>query len=807
MVISAAQLWTCLLISMFLPVLAGTTLAGQIIYVDGDAAGAIDGSSWANAYNRLQDALGAASEGDEIRVAQGVYAPDQGGGNTPGDREATFQLISGVAIYGGYAGYGEPDPDARDVREFETVLSGDLLGNDFAKALPVEYVTERTRAENSYNVVTAGDTDETAVLDGFTIKAGYADGSYPYCGGGGMCNSGDGATLVNCTFTGNWATAYGGAIWNRYRSALVATNCRFTSNCAGRPGSGIGGAVDHDGGEAVRFINCSFTGNLTSEAGGAIHGYGDMTLINCTFCGNSAGYGDAGAVSVSNGDAIVTNCIFWGNWDENGAGQSAQIGGWKPIIKVNFCCIQGWNGDLGGIGNTGADPLLADADGADNVFGTIDDNPRLLPGSTCLNAGDNASVPDGLVSDLDGSTRITDGVVDIGAFEGENQAILLGTESLTVPEAGTNSFDVSLAMDPQTRVEITVVFESGDADITVVSGDTLFFDSTDYWMPQTVTVSAAEDQDYLNSAALIRAEGGGLRPVGVTVREQDNEPTTGIVLVDDDATGSGDGMTWVKAYNCLQDALQIAISNPQIWEIRVARGIYRPDEGSRMVPGDRIAAFHPANGVTIKGGYAGLGAADPDDRNVKLYETVLSGDLAGDDDGFSNNAENSYHVVYSIYSGGAIDETAVLDGLAITGGNANGEFDYGYLGGGMFNGSSSSPMLQNCTFTGNLAAFRGGGMYSIYSRPTLTGCTFSRNFAGSEGGGIYIHHECPTLSNCVIANNSAVLNGGGLAADDLYVNDLVLTNCTIADNEAAEYGGGIYVHSGALYLTNCILWG
>ena len=86
-----ANLKAWLVISVFFALLGGsTTVAGRTIYVDDDATGTSNGSSWANAYNYLQDALAVATSGDEILVAQGIYKPDQGAEITPGDREATF---------------------------------------------------------------------------------------------------------------------------------------------------------------------------------------------------------------------------------------------------------------------------------------------------------------------------------------------------------------------------------------------------------------------------------------------------------------------------------------------------------------------------------------------------------------------------------------------------------------------------------------------------------------------------------------------------------------------------------------------
>ena len=68
-----------LIISIFLIGSASTIAQATVIYVDANATGANDGSSWEDAYNYLQDALydpilygGPA----DIWVAEGIYCPD-----------------------------------------------------------------------------------------------------------------------------------------------------------------------------------------------------------------------------------------------------------------------------------------------------------------------------------------------------------------------------------------------------------------------------------------------------------------------------------------------------------------------------------------------------------------------------------------------------------------------------------------------------------------------------------------------------------------------------------------------------------
>ena len=99
---------------------------GNTIYVDVDATGDNDGTSWEDAHTTLQPALDEAADGDEIWVAAGTYTPTYL--FSPGDpRSATFQLKNGVALYGGFdPTVGDTGWEDRDWVNNVTNLSGDI---------------------------------------------------------------------------------------------------------------------------------------------------------------------------------------------------------------------------------------------------------------------------------------------------------------------------------------------------------------------------------------------------------------------------------------------------------------------------------------------------------------------------------------------------------------------------------------------------------------------------------------------------------------------------------------------------------
>ena len=305
-------------------------VCGPVIYVDADAPLGGDGETWNTAYRHLQDALYTAVSGDEIRVGAGVYKPDEdeAGNVTPGERNETFQLASGVELYGGYAGYGAPDPDERNVTAYQTTLSGDLTGNDAPDFVNYD--------ENSYHVLTGVGAGETAVLDGFTVRAGNANGGGEQDQGGGLRSPGGVLSVYNTQFTDNYASGDGGGMYHA-DGALTVVDCEFTDNESGLAGGGLwkgagtgalegcffsgneagsdGGGMCNDGGAngSMSYVGCVFSANSSQRGGGLRNSDGNdsFVLVNCTFTGNSSSAEGGGLLAT--GGPLLVNCLFTGN--------------------------------------------------------------------------------------------------------------------------------------------------------------------------------------------------------------------------------------------------------------------------------------------------------------------------------------------------------------------------------------------------------------------------------------------------------------------------------------------------------------
>ncbi|NCR23453.1 MAG: cadherin [Microcystis aeruginosa L111-01] len=293
---------------------APTPALSRVVYVRAGAGGSNNGTSWTDAYTSLQDALAAAQSGDKIWVAGGTYKPTTGT-----DRTATFTLKNNVEIYGGFAGT-ETSFSQRNITANVTTLSGDIG-------------TVNNTADNVYHVVTSNSPANTAVLDGFTISGGNANGTGTNQNiGGGIYIPDSNPILRNLIIENNNASGNGGGLYNGSNANYSLTSSIFRNNTAVQNGGAIfndggtptlnnttfgnntsisGGAIYNTGSPIYNTV--TFTSNIASSRGGAIYnGAGISTLNNVTFAQNRA-TGNGGAIFNNSSRATITQGSFQQN--------------------------------------------------------------------------------------------------------------------------------------------------------------------------------------------------------------------------------------------------------------------------------------------------------------------------------------------------------------------------------------------------------------------------------------------------------------------------------------------------------------
>jgi hypothetical protein len=323
-----------------------------------DAAGSGDGRSWKSAFATIQQAIAAATDGQEIWVREGTYSL------TP-----TTVITKQVALYGGFAG-NERKKEKRDWVENPTVLSGSVLKLS-GSGIVVDGFTFTSATSGS---VTA------QMQSSFSIQNCRFEGNRGSRGGAIFASWAQG-TIVNCWFSANEVTRHGGAVYSEF-SALSIVNSVFVSNRAGQAGYAISG-------------------------GGAVYvSYGDVSVLNSTFFNNQtkfeANFGGAIHTTIP---IRIENSIIWGDSENIGKFQvyssdpAGNVVSFSNIEQPEF-------GALNSNGNISAPPFWVNA-----ALGDF----HLQSGSPGINSGSSiAGLPP---TDYDGNPRVAGFAVDMGAFE------------------------------------------------------------------------------------------------------------------------------------------------------------------------------------------------------------------------------------------------------------------------------------------------------------------------------------------------------------------------------------------------------
>lgn len=340
-------------LSLFL--LLGTSLLAQaqtIRYVrtDGNNTNPATATTWATSTANLQGAINASAAGDQVWVAQGTYKP---GGNANTNRNVSFSMKNGIAIYGGFVGTEGSLSQRVPTNALATILSGDIgiAGNS---------------TDNSYTVISnpRGLTN-SAVLDGFLITGGTGENN-----SGGMYNNGLGD--------------YGSTSSSGFVCSPTVRNCSFQGNSS----LNGAGAMDNDGTYAGAsspvLINCSFLNNSSRGSAGVITSYG--------FGGTS--------------NSVMTNCIVFGNKGSGGVLQNtfymseASVSATYSLFETGITKYSNGGNNL----TTAVSPFVSDTD------------TRLNACAPAIDAGNNAANTTA-TDLAGNPRRYNGGQIDMGAYE------------------------------------------------------------------------------------------------------------------------------------------------------------------------------------------------------------------------------------------------------------------------------------------------------------------------------------------------------------------------------------------------------
>jgi len=219
-------------------------------------------------FNNIQEAVDAASGGDEIVVKPGTYM---------GVGDQVVDML-GKAVW----------LHSSDGSEM-TIIDGESVRRGI--------------------VCASGETSET-IIEGLTITGGFGNQ------GGGLYCLGSSPTLRRCSLSNNYATFGGGAYCSGDSTAVAFYRCTFEGNSV----EYYGGGMFFDYYSIPTLTECSILNNSAATAGGVYCEGGSIpTLDKCLISdNNSKNFG--GGVYCSSSSPVILDCLIMNNVATGGGG-------------------------------------------------------------------------------------------------------------------------------------------------------------------------------------------------------------------------------------------------------------------------------------------------------------------------------------------------------------------------------------------------------------------------------------------------------------------------------------------------------
>lgn len=747
-------------------------------YVDKDAVGLNDGSSWANAFTKVQSAIDAAIPGDSIWVASATYYPTASYFITGGaaSRLYAFAIDNNTVILGGFNGT-ETNVNQRDPVLNPTILSGDLnvIG---------------TATDNAYHVLRFINSSKNSLIDGFTIRDGRSDGAFvsdvALQTGAGIRLSYD-STLAgrpifkNCIFSNNYAGNGAGVFISQYFSSELKTTfikCAFNNNTTFSSGYGSrGGGLYVDaspvsglphGDVGIVLDSCSFTSNASGE-GGAIYndagnyGYINYTINNTNFFHNkntpSLGTGGGiynqanqfGLINLEiNNSTFIDNDAVSGGGIYNTAANSGEIN-----LKINYSQLDSSSG-------------YAIYSGGYNIDVQVDH-------CTFTNGG-------GVYHQGAGTDNLSTGKISNSTFTNSSTGINLdGGQSGT----GFNNKFIHYEID-------SCSFTGCTANAIACSNYSQGIG------PYHVTYSVS-NSTFTNNAG---SKGGA-------IYNHDGYITctiTNSVFTGNYASGFEGGAIYCSSYGLgylTVDGCDFVNNHCAT----TGGAIYT----MQMVNNDILNSTFNGNFCTSAGAiYANASA-----YNKNFYFNFRNCD-------FTNNTSTQKGAGLYLTSDGVAELKTTIDSCHFESNIATQE------GGGIYftNTGDNDMTISNTDFMNNSSSSKGGGFYLLTTSSadtmnvSVSNCNFDNNYAFGRGGGIYAESGFTgqrlqmNISSCDFTSNESDNTGGAIAFNEGGTNgpmDISIWNSLISGNDAALAAGGIYCHHDhttdifTLDMQNCIL--